>query len=106
MENDIRWFVWKEVKVDTEEGLKLKTLGFTPRVMELCGRMDSFLSQLLSDVKLFVEDDVSSKLKDSDNSEAKSILLFLNSCSLEMIKTLVLILLKSLNSAFYFYYII
>lgn len=78
--------MWKENKVDTEEGLKLKTFGFTPRVMELCEKMDSFLAQLLDDVKLYVGEDSVFKSKTGDNSDADVILSFLNAYSLEMIQ--------------------
>ncbi|KAK6631496.1 hypothetical protein RUM44_006023 [Polyplax serrata] len=88
-ENDIVWFVWKENKVDVAQAIRLKTLGYTPRVMELCNRMDTYAVQLLEDVKLYVgEDPIFKSINENDNSEANLILPFLNAYSLEMIQRL------------------
>lgn len=54
--------------------------------MELCEKMDSFLTQLLDDVKLYVGEDSVFKSKTGDNSDADVILSFLNAYSLEMIQ--------------------
>ncbi|EEB16243.1 conserved hypothetical protein [Pediculus humanus corporis] len=86
-ENDIRWFVWKENKGNFEEGLKLKTMGYTPKVMELCEKMNHFLIQLLEDVELYVNENskIKHKIKEVDN-DSILILNFLNSHSFEMIQ--------------------
>ncbi|KAL0271684.1 UNVERIFIED_CONTAM: hypothetical protein PYX00_008698 [Menopon gallinae] len=87
LECDIRWFVWKENIMDGHESLRLKTQGFTTRVMRLCNCLENSLKQLLEDVELYVGRNIL-ETKPNIRLDAVQILVHLHTCSSEMIETL------------------
>lgn len=87
-EKDIRWFVWKEGKTDTEGTLKLKTQGYTSRVTELCSILDTCLLKLLNDVELYGSQDFINESKFDVKNNFIDIINFLNESSFENVKKL------------------
>lgn len=83
MEEDLRSYVWSESSDDigkeagSHEGLRMKTKGFCPRIVELCHTLDQTYFDLLQDVSLYLHGTNGTNNKSGTNQDVKQLIYYL-----------------------------